>query len=126
MPDKYAILQLKRTDEAAQERFMSLAFLREHGREPNPEHYDLIYTADLTGESLEDLFILFNSRDTPKDFTGHAMSTSDIVAVVREGLTTGYFYCDSYGFKCLPGFKHPAVEQMMEAANEPERPIGRC
>ena len=65
MPDKYVILQLKRTDETAWERFESLAFLREHGREPNPEHYDLIYTADLTGESLEDLFVLFNTRDMP-------------------------------------------------------------
>ncbi|MCC8063707.1 MAG: hypothetical protein LIO70_01315 [Clostridiales bacterium] len=114
MADKYAILQLQETGETARERFMSLSYLREHGMEPNPEHYDLVYTANLTGESLEELFILFNTVDMPKGFAGHAMSTSDIVAVIKEGLTTGYFYCDSIGFKPLPGFQHRLVEHLRE------------
>lgn len=120
MPDKYAILQLKETDETAWKRFMNFAYLREYGEEPNPEHYDLVYTGEFDFHReypLEELFGLFNTKTPPDDFTGHPMSTSDIVAVVKDNLPTGYFYCDSYGFKRLPGFQHPAVEQMREVTD---------
>lgn len=110
MADKYAILQLQETDETARERFMSLRWLHEQGLEPNPEHYDLIYTADLTRESLEELFILFNTNDMPKGFTGHAMSVSDIVVLIGEHLN--YYYCDSYGFEQIFNFHHSDAEDL--------------
>ncbi len=116
MNDKYAILQLKRTDETAQERFMNLTWLREHGMEPNPSHYDLVYVDDLTpGTRLEDLYVKFNTRAMPKDFTGHSMSVSDIVVFMRpKQWESDAYYCDSRGFKRLPGFQHPEVEALMK------------
>ncbi|MCC8182377.1 MAG: hypothetical protein LIO45_05320, partial [Clostridiales bacterium] len=54
--DSYAILQLKRTDETAQDRFMNYSWLESHGREPEVDHYDVVYTGSLpSGTSLEDL-----------------------------------------------------------------------
>ncbi|MCD7919485.1 MAG: YodL domain-containing protein [Clostridiales bacterium] len=127
MPDKYAILQLKRTDETARERFMSLAWLREQGLQPKPEQYELAYAGKLTlGDAddltqteaeqyaLEKLFAKFNLH-LPPDFAGHSMSVSDIVAVLTGGKATKYYYCDSYGFKRLTGFRHRSVERMLEA-----------
>ena len=77
---------------------------------PRREHYDPIYTGDLqdvskTPEKLESLFQTFNiSR--PGDFCGHSLSVSDIVALKQDGQAS-YHYCDSVGFKELPGFNQP-------------------
>lgn len=115
MADKYAILQLKRTDETAQERFMRLEWLESRGMKPEPSHYDLIYVDDLApGTRLEDLYIKFNRGLLPLDFHGHSMSVSDIVILLRANQPTAYYYCDSQGFKRLPGFQHPEVEALMK------------
>lgn len=116
MPDRYAILQLQETNETAWERFMNLAWLREHGMEPNPEHYDLVYVGRPQQEwehPLEEIFVKFNT-ELPSAFLGRSMSTSDIVAIQTNGQATKYYYCDSIGFKHLTEFKHPEVERAMK------------
>lgn len=45
--DSYAILQLRRTDETTDERFMSYGYLQSHGKEPDIDHYDVVYVAEL-------------------------------------------------------------------------------
>ncbi|MCD8361993.1 MAG: DUF3849 domain-containing protein [Lachnospiraceae bacterium] len=103
--DSYAILQLKQTEETAQECFMNYKWLRNHGKEPQMEHYDVVYTGRLhSGKGLEDLFVQFNLF-RPDDFTGHSLSVSDIVAL-RQGGVVSCYYVDSVGFCKLPDF-HP-------------------
>ena len=45
--DSYAILQLRDMDETRQEQFASLDYLHRQGKEPDIDHYEIVYTADL-------------------------------------------------------------------------------
>lgn len=105
--DAYAILQLHRSDETVMERFESLSTLHRMGKEPDVDHYEVVYTAALppyTNQNmmLEGLFEKFN-MNRPADFTGHSLSVSDIVALNTAG-TVSFHYVDSIGFAELPGF----------------------
>lgn len=108
--DSYAILQLRRTDETAYERFESYANLKRQGKEPDIDHYEVVYTgtlpANLTPEAfprqLEDLYVKFNVNH-PSDYTGHSLSVSDIVALKVDGVVSCH-YVDSIGFQELPDF----------------------
>lgn len=105
--DAYAILQLCRTDDTVMERFESLASLNRMGKEPELDHYEVVYTADLTpykdqSMMLEGLYEKFN-LDHPSDFRGHSLSVSDIVAIKTNGAVSSH-YVDSIGFAELPGF----------------------
>ena len=77
---------------------------------PQRECYQPVYTGDLmyagsTDDKLEGLFQTFNI-DRPGDFCGHSLSVSDIVAIKQDGAVS-YHYCDSVGFRELPGFNQP-------------------
>ncbi len=120
--DTYAILQLRRTEETAFERFMSMDYLKQQGREPDIDHYEVVYTAPLLpykdmNTMLEETYVKFNI-DRPEDFTGHRLSVSDIVALKQNGVVSCH-YVDSIGFKELPNFMRPenylkAAEMSME------------
>lgn len=105
--DTYAILQLNcdLPEPNAFEAFVSLERLRRKGKEPNIDHYEMVYTAplpayeDLDG-MLEELFVRFNIGH-PKDFTGHSLSVSDIIVIRQNGQESAY-YVDDIGFKELP------------------------
>lgn len=47
-------------------------------------------------EVLEDLYVKFNIN-RPSDFTGHSLSVSDIVEIVRKD-ETKYYYCNDFGW----------------------------
>ena len=84
---------------------------------PQRDHYDAIYTADLNlpagaNVSLDSFYEQYNLH-RPKDFTGHSMSVSDIIAI-KQGSEVSYHYCDSFGFKELLGFNQP--ENYLKAA----------
>lgn len=107
--DSYAILQLRRTDETTDERFMSYGYLQSHGKEPDIDHYDVVYVAELPTNPhvsqdtmLEGLYTKFNVEH-PEDFRGHSLSISDIVALKTDAVVS-YHYVDSIGFKELYGF----------------------
>ena len=105
--DSYAILQLRRTDDTVLERFESLEALHRQGKEPEFDHYDLVYVGTLPpftdqARMLEDLYVKFNLYH-PEDFQGHSMSVSDIVALNVGGVVSSH-YVDSIGFKELPDF----------------------
>ena len=51
---------------------------------------------------LESVFEKFNMH-RPKDFEGHSLSVSDVVAVKKDGQISAHFV-DSIGFKELPQF----------------------
>ena len=108
--DSYAILQLRRTDDTVMERFESMSSLHRQGKEPEFDHYEVVYTAPLppyTDQNmmLEGLYEKFNI-DHPSDFRGHSLSGSDIVALKTRG-TVSYHFVDSIGFVELPNFMKP-------------------
>ncbi len=105
--DSYAILQLRRTDDTVMERFESLEALHRQGKEPEFDHYDLVYVGMLPpftdqASMLEDLYMKFNLYH-PEDFRGHSLSVSDIVALNVGGVVSSH-YVDSFGFKELTDF----------------------
>ena len=110
--DTYAILQL-RTDLpeiTADERFESLNGLARQGKEPDIDHYEVVYTAPLLpykdkDTMLEEMYMKFNVGH-PADFKGRSLSVSDIVAIRQGGLIPCH-YVDSIGFKELPEFLKP-------------------
>ncbi len=105
--DSYAVLQLKVTDETAPDRYMEYDWLQDHNREPEIDHYDVVYTARLpsglqTDRLLEDIYLRLNLFH-PEDYAGHSLSVSDIVALKQAGVITCH-YVDSIGFRQLPDF----------------------
>ena len=105
--DSYAILQLRDIDETRQEQFASLDYLHRQGKEPDIDHYEIVYTDNLPAfidrdTMLESLYTKFNI-DHPADFTGHSLSVSDIVALKTGGVVSCH-YVDSVGFTELKDF----------------------
>ena len=108
--DSYAILQLRHTDETIPERFMSRSALQRMGKEPEFDHYEVVYIAPLEpftnlNAMLEGIYTKFNIQH-PEDFRGHSLSVSDIVALKQNGVVSCH-YVDSFGFAELPGFMKP-------------------
>ena len=108
--DTYAILQLSYTEETAYERFESMEGLRRQGKQPNIDHYEVVYVAPLLpykdlNTMLEQTYEKFN-LDHPADFRGHSLSVSDIIAIRQSGIVSCH-YVDSIGFQTLPEFLKP-------------------
>ena len=108
--DSYAILQLRHTDETIPQRFMSRSALQRMGKEPEFDHYEVVYIAPLEpytnlNAMLEGIYTKFNIQH-PEDFRGHSLSVSDIVALKQNGVVSCH-YVDSFGFAELPGFMKP-------------------
>ena len=83
--------------------FYSLQDHVEHGIPLTSKNYHKVYDGDteceVTGvySFLEELFRTFNIG-RPTGFTGHSMSTSDIVVLMLENEGARAFYCDTVGF----------------------------
>lgn len=108
--DAYAILQLRRTDDTVLERFETMASLHRQGKEPEFDHYEVVYVSPLPPYKdqtmlLEGLYEKFN-LDRPSDFHGHSLSVSDIVALKTGNIVSCHFV-DSIGFVELPNFLKP-------------------
>lgn len=106
----YAILQLRRTEDTVMERFESMTSLHRQGKEPEFDHYEVVYTGNLppyTDQNmvLEGIYEKFNI-DRPTDFRGHSLSVSDVVALKTAGVVSCH-YVDSIGFAELTGFMKP-------------------
>ena len=105
--DCYAIYQVKHTDELRDIRYEGQEWLKSIGRTVQRDNYDLVYTAplspsDLKGSVLDNLEYRFNNEH-PADYRHPSMSVSDIVAIKHDGKVSCH-YCDSFGFKPVPGF----------------------
>ena len=92
------------------ERFESLNALHHQGKEPEFDHYEVVYVAPLMPYKdrnmlLEGLYEKFNI-DHPADFRGHSLSVSDIVALKANGMVS-FHYVDSIGFQEIPAFMKP-------------------
>ena len=108
--DCFAIYQVRHGDEETRYRlFRDLGSLRADGLEPTRTYYDLIFTGALADHPSvcdpEAAYRVFN-LNRPRDFGGHSLSVSDIVAFKQAGVLT-YHYCDTVGFVELPNFQKP-------------------
>ena len=111
----YDIYQLGETDDAQKMLFRSLENIHNQGLTINHADYEKVYSGEMKrGETLEDIYEKFNIHH-PEDFTGHSLSTSDVVVIHQFG-TDRAFFCDSVGFPEIKGF----FEQ--KAIEEPEAP----
>ncbi len=108
--DSFAIYQLRDSDDTAQIRYMSSAYLEQKGLSVEKNHYAAVYAGDLdregdTQDRLDELYETFNIR-RPRDFRGHSLSVSDIVALKQNGVVSCH-YVEPQGFRELPGFLQP-------------------
>ena len=107
MPKKYdgvsyEIWQLKDTPENKALLFSNYAYASLFRL--TESRYDKVYEAQ-AGEddyTLDGIFCKFNIM-RPDDFHGHSLSVSDVVVLEADGKKTAW-YCDSFGFKEVPGF----------------------
>lgn len=110
--DTYEIYQLNR-DKDEQYLFEPLDRLTECGLSVERQNYSPVYVAPLDDIStyisestriigLEKIYECFN-LDHPRDFTGHSLSVSDIVALQIKGNAFAY-YVDSVGFQKIKNF----------------------
>ena len=117
--DMIAIYQLKNIPENHLISFASFDILESQGKTPERDNYTLVYCykEDLSNVKdmsvfLESVFEKFN-MDHPKDFMGHSLSVSDIVAVKKDGEISVH-YVDSFGFKQLPQFGDISIENPLK------------
>lgn len=68
----------------------------------NIKDYQKVYELDIDDtpmllytDILEEVFCIFN-MNSPKDFTGHSLSVSDVVFIDDKG-----YYCDSFGWSTI-------------------------
>ena len=99
---KYEIYQLNTDLEIGVEMlYMDYDWNLSKGHQITADKYLKVYEGETVSNDtaiLECLYTMFNLNH-PADFKGHSMSVSDVV--VLDGKA---YYCDSIGFKELPGF----------------------
>ena len=130
--DSFLIYQLK--EDAPNE--LRFASLREVGGNTDKENYAAVYMglAEKITDPIETLDKLYNdfNLNLTKDFKGHSMSVSDVVALKKDGEVTFHFV-DSIGFKELHDFakdmtnpikeesaKLPNVAELEQRENKPK------
>ena len=103
---KYEIYQLKEdTMEQMKLRFMASDQAAALGG-IHRENYRLVYEGNVetrkdAQQTLDGLFRRFNI-DRPTGFEGHSLSVSDII-YLADGESSGWWFCDAYGWKLLSG-----------------------
>ena len=88
--------------------------------EVNSSIYDKVYDKDVPCGNLEEVYTMLNSNH-PSDYRGRSLSVSDIVEVYEaEAVPQGFYFCDSIGFKELPGFldKKPERTSVLQTLKE--------
>lgn len=117
MKMKYAILQLKDGEENHYKRFFDSKDLPNGIDDVKADNYRKVYENEIDTEAvdlndktevskiLETLFAEFNTKEKPRDYTGHSLSVSDIIILSTKdsGISRGY-YCEGIGFTTLSEF----------------------
>lgn len=95
-----SLYQINHDRDAEGAAFMSLHSLRKltpYG-DVNPKIYDKVFDGNVSCESLEDVYTMFN-WEHPDSFSGRSMSVSDVVEVkASDTVEPGMYFCDSFGF----------------------------
>lgn len=81
--------------------FQSFDTIKEMGFSAPPRSvYRMVFDSPLETDDLEEIFFLFNCHH-PKGFTGHSLTTSDIVELYDED-GSAYYFCDKIGWVQTP------------------------
>lgn len=107
--DCFAIYQLRYDESTSNLVYESLERIRQAGKNPEKENYELAYTGELGAEQnagiLNALWEKFNIAH-PADYCRPSLSVSDIIALKQDGVISCY-YVDRFGFTVLPDFFQP-------------------
>lgn len=93
--------------------FVSLEDLKKYQDSPNPDPsvYSQVFEGSVDCGSLEEVYEKFN-LSLPANFSGHALSVSDIVQVENsDSVKPGFYFCDSVGFSEVPFDTEKAQEK---------------
>lgn len=71
----------------------------------DPSIYKTVFNGNVDAQDLEDVFAVLNFSQ-PVGYNGHSLSVSDIVEIKGSG----FYYCDSFGFKELKDFDATKAE----------------
>ena len=98
------IYQIDGEKDAHRIKFDSLERMQKYtGREtPDASIYENVYEGNVSAQSLEGIYSMFNTSERPPEFRGHSLSVSDVVEVVGKddaSIKPGFYFCDSFGFK---------------------------
>ena len=107
--DQFSIYQVKSGREYRPYRFHAYTYMLQHGLVITEDHYDLVYTSPLYPGDDPDMIRNRINEKRPKSFSGHSVSTGDVIAINQAGFTQCY-YLEQVGFICLPGFFQPSSQ----------------
>ena len=107
--DQFSIYQVKAGREYRPYRFHAYAYMLQHGLAITEDHYDLVYTSLLFPGGDPDIIRKWLNEKRPKSFSGHSVSTGDVIAINQAGVTQCY-YLEQVGFIRLPGFIQPSSQ----------------
>ena len=107
--DQFSIYQVKAGREYRPYRFHAYTYMLQHGLAITEAHYDLVYTSYLYPGDDPDCIRNRINENRPRRFRGHAISTGDVIAINKAGVTQCY-YLEQVGFIRLPGFIQPSFQ----------------
>lgn len=116
--DKFAVYQLKLVPEYRRIRFRPYRELQENGIKVRCEDYVQAYIGHMQPDETPEAIRSRLGRQRPRNFNGHTISTSDVLALNKGGVVISY-YVDGEGFAVIPGFLHNishGTEISMESA----------
>ncbi|MDC7290413.1 YodL domain-containing protein [Blautia schinkii] len=101
--NQYAIYQLKQTSEIRGIRFRSYKTLQENKIQIRYENYEQKYIGRMLPGDTSESIRLRLKKQTPRIFTGHSISVSDVMVLNQSGVITSY-YVERDGFTVIHGF----------------------
>lgn len=106
--------------------FMNYDFVQKFQGTPriNSAIYDRVYKTSVKRVDLEEIYYTFNQA-LPKDFRGHSLSVSDIVAI-SDGHEGFFYFCDSVGFKRVDFDPEKALESPLSNVTVLHKPEVLC
>lgn len=94
---KIRIFQIDHDKDCNKLAFMNYDYAQAHGG-VDSSIYRQIYGGTVNCDSLESVFALCNSDQTPPGYLGESMSVSNVIEIC-DGKDKGFYFCDSVGFK---------------------------
>lgn len=99
------IFQLDHENPGSFHPYLNNPALQGEGFEKN---YNLVFNGELEAFSLDHIFTILNTC-TPKGYTGHSLSVSDIVGIYEWHKGWTYHFCDSIGWRDID-FKDATID----------------
>lgn len=92
--------------------------------EPDIANYRMVYDGDVGTNNLEEIYDLFNRDNLPSEYTGYALSMSDIIELYDDS-GSNFYYVDSRGFIKLDMHQieeTQSKEKKIDEIKKPEMP----